>query len=141
MQKERFIRIDWKGEWKGEEHKSSAVLPEDEGGIAEGGISCYSIDRWGKADAIERLRWYFANIVMDTNPEDYSSRQITIFDGYKVGEGSEYEDIARCEITLAEIEAKPIMEQIFDLYDRYYIDEELTKDEYFAELEKIDLEV
>ena len=137
--KERFIRIDWKGEWRGTEHNSFAVIPEEE--FAEDGISCYSIDRWGKADAIERLRWYLTNIVMDISPEDYDNRQITIFDGYRIGEGSDGEDLAKCEETVAEREAKPIMGEIFDLYDRYYIDEELTKDEYFAELEKIDLEV
>ena len=139
MKKERFIRIDWKGEWRGEEHNSFAVLPEEE--FAEAGISCYRITRWGKADAIERLRGYLMDIVMDNRPEDYDKRQITIFDGYRIGEGSDHEDIALCEKTIAEIEARPVMEKVFELYDRYDIEEELTGQEYMTELEKINLEV
>lgn len=125
-----FIRIDLKGEWKGSEHRSTAGYDdfrEDE----HAGASCFKVD---DGHGIEKLRQYWTENNLLTKIKDYEDKQVTVFEGEKVGEGPDWEDLAICTRTIAEIDAAPFMTEVFDLYDRYYIDEEFSKDEYYEKL-------
>ena len=135
---EKFIRIDVKGEWMGTEHVSSLNGLADESQFEEG-ISCYSLKN--KIDALENLRYYWQEIAM-LNLSDYERMQITIFEGEKIGEGSDWEDLAICQRTVAELNAKPIMQQIYELYEEREVneldeDEGITEDEYEQQLANI----
>lgn len=112
----KFIRLDTVGEWRGTEHVSSvgvsSFVPGHES--FEKGVSCYRLDN--QAEALKSLFDYWTGIVMLDNADDYNDMQITIFEGELIGEGSDYEDIATCERTLAEIDAKPIMKVALEAY-------------------------
>lgn len=129
----KFIRIDMKGHWRGTEHASSlnGMAGEWENDWEEG-ISSYSLK--DKAEAIENLREYWMDIAMLTKESDYNDMQITIFEGEKIGEGSDYEDIATCENTVSEIEASEFMSKVLDAYEQLE-DEDISEDEYNEILE------
>lgn len=134
----KFIRIDMKGHWRGTEHRSS--LPGvEEHGIWEEGISCYRFEP-SQADALKDLLWYWTHIVCNTKPEDYADLQITVFEGEELGAiGSDWEEIATCTKTIAEIDAQPIMEIILEPYFQADCGE-ITEDELDEILNNIDLE-
>src|SRR5690625_4196260 len=136
----KFIRIDMKGHWRGNEHQSSVGVSSFVEGheMFEEGISCYDMTRKGMA--LDSLYEYWREIAMKHDAEEYEGMQITIFEGEKLDvDGADGEDIAVCERTLAEIDAVEIMEQIVELYERHEYDQELDYDEYLEELEKIEL--
>ncbi|HSH24975.1 MAG TPA: hypothetical protein VLA13_05500 [Massilibacterium sp.] len=110
----KFIRIDTKGEWMGTEHKSSLAGVEEHG-VWEEGISCYDLE--DQAEALKELLDYWTDIAMMTDAKDYANMQITIFEGEELeDQGSDWEQMAVCERTIAEIEAQPIMEKILEPY-------------------------
>ena len=141
----KFIRLDTKGEWRGTEHVSSllGLAEEWEGAKFEDGISCYDLS--DKAEAIEALRHYWVEIASLDSIEDYEDKQITVFEGEQVGEGSDWEVIATCEKTIKELEAKPIFEKIFEAEENYEdnldegMDREEAEEQYMKELEQIEL--
>ena len=133
---EKFIRLDQKGTWRGRDHRSSfAHDPADEENTPwESGVSCYSLKNVGLA--VNKLFEYWHDVACMRDVADYEGWQVTIFEGEKVGTGSDWEDTAVCENTLVEADALPFMKAVF--YAReHYEDEEITEDEYFAELERI----
>lgn len=123
-----FIRLDRKGEWRGTEHRSSVCgLGEEFENLWEDGISCYYLDPDDLATTVEELRSYWMDVAMLDSPEDYEDFQVTVFRGEKVGNGHDWEDLAICEETLAELEARPFMAEIiraFEMYDDLEISEE-----------------
>ncbi len=129
----KFIRLDQKGEWRGSEHRSSMLgLAEEWLNCGfENGVSCYELT--DQAEALDELRKYWTVIATTT---DFTSFQVTIFEGEKTGEGPDYEDIALPEKTLYEGEAQPLMQKIIDLEDMFYDDEE----KYKAALNNINLQ-
>lgn len=137
---EKFIRIDTIGEWRGKEHRSSlgglAGEWDNEIGLStwEDGISCFSLKN--KAEGIENLRYYWMDYVGNKRISDYKNMQITIFEGEKIGMGSDWEDIATCEKTLAELDAVEFMGKVFEAHERFE-DEEITEEEYNKILENL----
>lgn len=137
---ETFIRLDMKGHWRGVEHRSSmnglAGEWDDESENSwESGISCYSLK--DAADAIENLRAYWMDIATMKNASDYRDFQVTIFEGEKVGTGSDYEDLATCEKTLVEAEAKTFMERVIEAYEMMEYDGEIDEKEYKQKLREL----
>lgn len=125
----KFIRLDVKSEWRGVGHKSSlSGLADEEEDLFEDGISCYQIDG-DEAEAVENLRQYWQDNAM-MGLEDYKRMQVTVFEGEGIGVGSDYEDIATCKRTIVEAEAKPFMEKVYEAYDQYEYEEEITEEEY-----------
>ena len=134
VQMTKFIRLDRKGEWKGKEHRSSfagtAITTADT--KWEDGVSCFELG----AKALDQLHSYWAGEV-GLNISEFGDLQITIFEGEKVGrEGAEGEFLAGCEKTVIETEAKPVMEEVFELQDELYF-EEISEEEYYNELQHI----
>ncbi|MEK4951895.1 hypothetical protein NST12_16510 [Bacillus sp. FSL W8-1127] len=137
---EKFIRIDLVGHWKGREHRSS------QNGLAgewdhetkksswEDGISCYSLKN--KSEGIENLRQYWYDIARFTTASRFEGMQVTIFEGKKIGMGSDWEDIATCEKTIAELDAVEFMGKVFEAYERFE-DEEITEEEYNKHLKNL----
>lgn len=126
---QKFIRIDARGEWKDKKHISSSTA-----GSVHEGASCYRIDD-DVVYGVENL-WSYWTTYASThyNPSDFKNKQITIFEGEKVGEGPDGEDLAVSTRTVREIDALPFMEKLNDLIDRHEF-EEISDDEYKAELE------
>ena len=137
---EMFIRIDTVGEWKGKEHVSSVqgiagnCVCYEEPCICgaeeswEEGISCYRFSKEDQADSFRDLFGYWTEIASLQDAEDYKGLQITIFEGYEVGRGSDGEITATCEKTIAELDAYPVVKELLDLYfDDYYGDDEDTE--------------
>ena len=115
-----FIRIDNVGGWKGINHKSYLGVIGEES--FEGGISCYELEK----GCIEELYSYWKNDAWNTESE---GRQITIFEGKKIGMGSSFEDLATCEKTIMELPATILFDNIkfFENIEcgfEYYEDEE-----------------
>lgn len=146
---EKFIRLDQKGHWRGTEHRSMLADPtetyieydddgefEVSGGKWESGISCYHLGD-DVAYAIDRLRWYWMNVAMMKDASDYAGMQVTIFEGERIGEGSDGEDTATCSRTIAEFDAEPFMEQIIKTWKQMEYDEEIDEEEYKNILEKL----
>jgi len=128
-----FIRIDIKGEWRGSQHLSG--WNEETGELHEG-ASCYRIDD-DVVHGIENLWNYWTTYASTSySPSDFQDKQITIFEGEKVGEGPDGEDLAVSTRTVREIDALPFMEKLNDLIDRHEF-EDISDDEYKAELEKL----
>ena len=129
-----FIRLDRKGEWRDTAHRSSVCgLGEEFENLWEDGISCYKIDFDDLSSTVDELRSYWMDVAMLDSPEDYEDFQVTVFRGEKVGNGHDWEDLAICDETLAEFEARPFMEAVirsFELYD----EDELDEDEYSSRL-------
>ena len=126
----KFIRIDVKGEWKDKKHISSSTA-----GAVHEGASSYSLE--DIVDGIESLWKYWTEYTSTSyNPSDFEDKQITIFEGEKVGEGPDGEDIAISTRTVREIDALQFMNKLYDLIDQYEF-EEITTEEYKAELEKL----
>lgn len=135
----KFIRIDMKGHWRGEKHKSSVMglgLYADVEDVSwEEGISCYRID--DISHALENLRYYWQEVAM-LDAEDFKNMQITIFEGKLLPVwGSDGEDLATCEKTLFELDAYPIMKKLYEAYDRYRWEGEITEEEYLEELKRL----
>lgn len=130
----KLIRIDQKGHWRGEEHKSSVMgmgYYEDVEDVAwEDGISCFKIE---EGEGIEELRAYWVDNNGNTNADDYDGLQVTIFEGEIIGTGADMEDIAECEKTIAELDAVEFMEKVLDLHEQFE-DDEITEEEYNASL-------
>ena len=126
-----FIRIDIKGKWRNKEHISSSTS----GSIHEG-ASCYRIDD-DIVHGVENL-WSYWTTYASThyNPSDFEDKQITIFEGEKVGEGPDGEDLAVSKRTIKEIDAVPFMNKLSELIDQHEF-EEITTEEYKKELEKL----
>lgn len=145
-----FIRLDTKGEWRGTEHRSSMA---GQAGIcvcmqtpcicnAEGswedGISCYGLK--DKSYALDSLRQYWSDIAM-FRVEDYEkfNMQVTIFEGESLdSQGADWEEMAICTRTVAEYDAQPLMSKIYELHELYE-GGEIDEEEYYEELEKIEL--
>jgi hypothetical protein len=130
---EKFIRLDMKGHWKGTDHRSSFQGVAEEG-YWEKGVSCFSLS--DVSYAIESLRSYWVDIASATE-SDFENMQVTIFEGTRIGEGSDYEDLATCKRTILEIEAAPFMKEVTELYELFKYDEEIDEDEYNERLEAI----
>ena len=130
MKMQKFIRIDIKGEWKDKKHISSSTS-----GTVHEGVSCYSLE--DIVDGIESLWRYWTTYANNVyRPEDFEDKQITIFEGEKVGDGPDGEELAVCTKTIREIDALPFMEKLNDLIDQHEF-EEISDDEYKKELEKL----
>ena len=128
-----FIRLDMKGHWRGREHRSSQLgLGDEFPGLWENGVSCYSLD--DPAWALDRLRWYWYTVAM-IRDDDLDRFQITIFRGKKVGEGSDGEDLATVDETIAEMPAD-VLADINDLYWAHYWNE-IAEQEYFQRLNEL----
>lgn len=127
---QKFIRIDIKGEWKDKKHISGSTA-----GAVHEGASCYSLE--DIVDGIERFWKYWTEYASTYyDPNEFKNKQITIFEGEKVGEGPDGEDIAISKRTTKEIDAVPFMNKLSELIDCYEF-EEISDDKYKAELEKL----
>jgi len=125
-----FIRIDVKGQWKDKKHISSSTA-----GVVHEGASCYSLE--DIVDGIERLWKYWTEYASTYyDPNEFKNKQITIFEGEKVGDGPDGEDLAVSTRTVREIDALQFMNKLYDLIDQHEF-EEITTEEYKAELEKL----
>lgn len=148
----KFIRLDIKGEWMGNDHVSSVqgmgfevqyienfcLDNENVGADFEDGISCYDLTRKGMA--LESLFEYWNDVAM-LRIDDYADMQITIFEGDKLdSQGSDWEDMAICTKTLVEMDAIDVMKRVSELYEMHELDE-IDYDEFLEELEKIDIGV
>jgi len=134
----KFIRIDEKGTWRGNEHRScfaGTVFTQAEDDIKwEDGISCYSLD--DIVEAIENLSSYW-NHHVGLKLKEYDKMQITIFEGEKIKSyGFDGEDLAICNKTICEIEAKPFMKKFLELEEDFDF-EDITEDEYIKEINKL----
>ena len=134
----KFIRLDMKGHWRGREHISSVQGMGEEYGTWEKGISCYCLD--DQAYALDSLREYWFETA-SIREKDLESMQVTIFEGYKIGMGSDWEDIATCERTIAEFEAKELMLYIKELWELKEWDQEISEEEYEEKLRQIELPI
>jgi len=128
---QKFIRIDIKGRWKDKKHISSSTA-----GAVHEGASCYRIDD-DVVHGVENL-WSYWTTYASThyNPSDFKDKQITIFEGEKVEDGPDGEDIAVSKRTIKEIDAVPFMNKLSELIDQHEF-EEISDDEYKKELEKL----
>lgn len=135
----KFIRIDNVGEWKGTEHKSFLGSINDES--YEGGISCYELEE----GCIELLYDYWKNDVWNT---DSTNRQITIFEGEKIGCGSSFEDLATCTRTVLELPASMLFDRInffedvengYEYYNKDEEEEISLEDEIFNGMDKFEI--
>lgn len=133
----KFIRLDMKGHWRGKDHVSSVCGMGDEfEGMFEKGISCYCLD--DQAYALDQLRRYWFDIARVTE-DDLENMQVTIFEGEKVGMGSDWEDLATCERTINEFDAKDFMLRIQDAWEEKEWGGDLTEEEYQKFLNELDL--
>jgi len=132
MRKAIFIRIDEKGTWRGPEHVSGGAWDFDNEDPHDG-ASCYRIDA---GEGVERLRKYWTENAMLRDIEAYADKQVTIFEGYETGTGPDWEEIAICERTLAEIDAPEFMAKVFEAEERAF-EEEMDEDVYHAALFEI----
>src|SRR5690606_15601884 len=107
----------------------------EEYGTWEKGISCYCLD--DQAYALDSLREYWFDIAC-IRKKDLEKMQVTIFEGYKIGMGSDWEDIATCERTLAELYAFELMMYILELWE-LKAREEITDKEYENKLKQNEL--
>lgn len=127
-----FIRIDVKGKWKGSEHRSTGAWDfdrEDE----HNGVSCYRVDRgWG----VEQLRKYWTEYNMLRKIEEYTDKQVTIFEGTLTGDGPDFEDIAICEKTLAEVDAAEFMKKVFEVEEEFTYGD-INENEYHEKLNEL----
>lgn len=142
----KFIRIDTKGEWLGQKHRSSIAglgkFADVEDVTWEEGISCYSLEN--QAEGIENLREYWFEY-LGNRLSDFEDMQVTIFEGQLVRDvngmakwGADGEDLATCEKTLAEIDAVEFMKKICEAYDKLIM-EEITEEEYEKFLNELEL--
>lgn len=132
MKKDIFIRIDIKGTWRGSEHRSGGAWDFDNENPHDG-ASCYRI---GNGEGVEKLRRYWTEYAMLNRLEDYTDKHVTIFEGIETGTGPDWEEIAVCKKTLAEVDAVEFMKKVFEAEERAF-EEEIDEDEYHAELLKI----
>ena len=123
----RFIRFDVKGTWMGRDHISTA----GDGYYEEPGISCYRFDAEGVKNLIRYWREYCSNYRV----EDYVDMQLTVFAGEYVGWGTDAEDCATCEETLAELDGAEFYKMFLNLENRWF-NEEITEDGIYEELAK-----
>ena len=80
---ERYIRLDVKGTWKGNEHQSrfAAWYYDEDDKYLENGVSCYKLD----VDGLKDL-WVYATDHMSIRNEKEAERfQITVFKGEHSG--------------------------------------------------------
>lgn len=139
MEMKTFIRLDMKGQWRGKEHVSSVQgLGDEYVELFEEGISCYNLD--DKAYALDNLREYWFDTA-SISESDLENMQVTIFEGRLIGQGSDWEDLAECERTIAEFEAKGFMMYIQNLWEQKEWEDELTEEEYEEKLNKIELPI
>ena len=141
----KFIRIDTKGEWRGQKHRSSIAglgkFADVEDVTWEEGISCYSLEN--QAEGIENLRQYWFEY-LGNRLGDLEDMQITIFEGELVKEngmpvlGADGEDLAVCKRTIAEIDAIEFMKKICEIYDKLIM-EEISVEDYEKILNDIEL--
>lgn len=143
---EKFIRLDMKGHWRGTEHCSmfgdatdtvldwnGDELVEHPCGEWEPGISCYRLG-CDFAYALENLRYYWVEIAGFRTAKDYADMQVTVFEGERIGEGSDGEDTAICHRTLFESDAEPFMSHVLRLYEMKEYEDELSEEEYMQKL-------
>lgn len=141
----KFIRIDTKGEWRGEKHISSisglGKFADVEDVTWEKGVSCYSLEN--QAEGIENLRKYWFEY-LGNRLSDLEGMQITIFEGELVKEngmavlGADGEDLAVCTKTIAEIDAVEFMKKVYEAHDKLIM-EEITEEDYEKFLNDIEL--
>ena len=141
---EKYIRLDVKGTWKGNEHqsRSAAWYYDEDDKYLENGVSCYKLDVDGFKDL-----WVYATDHMSIRNEKEAERfQITVFNGEHSGKGSDGEELAWCKETITETDFLPIFKKlcILDIRQEGYYNEEiddyedeLTDEEYDKEIEKI----
>lgn len=135
--KELFIRLDMKGHWRGKDHVSSSQgMGDDFPELFHKGISCYSLK--DQAYALDKLRWYWFQVAM-IKEKELENMQVTIFEGEKVGEGPDWEDLATCERTIKEFDAKDFMLRIQDAWEEKEWGGDLTEEEYQKFLNELDL--
>lgn len=142
----KFIRLDFDRGFRASNHKSSFT---GDGEHFENGISCYEISKENIFDAIMNLSKYWFVIASEC---DFSNYDINIFEGKKVGSGSDNEDLATCENHLHCIEGS-LFDKVYDLYykhetyldenqdieelEEYYQNEYITTDNFKNEVEKM----
>ena len=141
---EKYIRLDVKGTWKGNEHQSrfAAWYYDEDDKYLENGVSCYKFDIDGFKDL-----WEYATDHMSIRNEKEAERfQITVFKGEHSGKGSDGEELAWCKETITETDFLPIFKKlcILDMRQEGYYNEELddyedelTDEEYDEEIGKI----
>lgn len=141
---EKFIRLDYDKGFRGKEHVSSAT---GDGEHFEAGISCYKISKEKCVDAIINLCEYWFEFAGECQFKDFD---INIFEGYYVGEGASYEDLATCENHLHCLDGS-LFNEVYDLYymhetyleengnveelEENYKDEYITTEEFEAKIE------
>lgn len=122
----KFIRLDMISHWRGTEHISSFAYYGEGEQVFEDGISCYPF----KEEYMGNLASYWFEFGSITE-SDARNMQITVFEGERVGDGSELEDVAICTKTIAEVPALPLYEKWIELKERFYDDMETDAyDEY-----------
>jgi len=147
----KFIRLDMNGHWKGTKHQSSVQgradecycfdLGQDEctcndNNFFEEGISCYVLNN--QAQALELLRNYWYKISSNTIA-DYKNMQITVFEGERLeSDGSDSEDMATCNKTIAEIPAYDIFLKIYEAREQLNW-EEINEEKYEKILNGLEL--
>lgn len=133
----KLIRIDQVGHWRGSEHRSSVMgmgyFEDVEDVQWEDGISCYRVEN---GEGVEELRAYWVENNGNTDAQSYEGFQVTIFEGEIVGTGADFEELADCKETLAEVDAVEFMGEVLDLHEKFE-DDEISEDEYFEELNNL----
>ncbi|MFB5269325.1 hypothetical protein ACE41H_21420 [Paenibacillus enshidis] len=113
---DKFIRFDEVGHWRGAGHRSSF---QGDGERMEAGISCYKIWPGQEAEAIENLCDHWMENNSRRTPGDYEGLQVTIFKGEKLpGMGADWEDVAECTSTVAELNAVEFMTTFLGTQER-----------------------
>lgn len=129
-----FIRVDGKNQWRGKDHISFRAGENDNPEMAEAGISCY--DLRDPIFGIEQLYHYWFRFCL-ADLSSFKDSQITIFEGEHTGEyGTDNEDLAECNYTVAELNAYDFFKVIQDAKEKYKW-EEITEDEYNQIIDKL----
>ena len=131
---EKYIRLDVKGTWKGNEHqsRSAAWYYDEDDKYLENGVSCYKLD----VDGFKDLMNYSINNMSITTNEDIDKMQVTVFEGEWSGKGSDGEELAWCKKTILETDYRNISDKYDELVELLE-DEEITNDKFDNEIEKI----
>lgn len=131
---QRYIRLDVKGTWKGNEHQSrfASWYYEEDDKYLENGVSCYRLD----VDGFKDLMNYSVNNMSITTNEDIDRMQVTVFEGEWSGKGSDGEELAWCKKTISETEYRKISDKYDELVEALE-DEEITNDEFDNRIKKI----
>lgn len=138
----QFIRLDFDKGFRGTEHRSSCT---GDGEHFEDGISCYEINKDNLLDAIDNLCKYWFEVA---GACDFSNYDINIFEGYKTGIGSDWEDLAECtnDKSIITLDGS-LFDKVYDLYYQhetyldYKDDAEMLEDEDYITTEDFNKEI